>query len=84
MGHLVWAALLVVFLPGCAARQAIPLAAGADLVTTEFVAVEQNPVPGMHRYMPNAGYPETRAAVAEQFSLETGVRFGADDIILIL
>ena len=25
-------------------------------------------IPGMHMYMPNAGYPETRAAVAAQVS----------------
>lgn len=48
----------------------------------QLLQLAQNPVPGMHRYMPNAGYPETRTAVAGQFSLETGVRFGADDIIM--
>jgi len=41
-----------------------------------------NPLPGMHRYMENAGYPETRAAVAEQLSLETGVKFGMKDIVM--
>lgn len=30
----------------------------------ELLALAQNPVPGMHRYMSNAGYPETRQAVA--------------------
>jgi hypothetical protein len=41
----------ICLLPGCAARQAIPIAAGADLVTTELAvaggAVEQNPIPGL-------------------------------------
>ena len=41
-----------------------------------------NPVPGMHRYMENAGYPETRLAVAAQLSLETGLKFTADEIIM--
>jgi aspartate aminotransferase len=41
-----------------------------------------NPRPGMHRYMENAGYPETRAAVAEQLSLDTGVKFGMNDIVM--
>ena len=48
----------------------------------ELKKLADSPVPGMHRYMPNAGYPETRAAVARQFSQETGVDFGADDIIM--
>ncbi|HBD09190.1 MAG TPA: pyridoxal phosphate-dependent aminotransferase, partial [Syntrophobacteraceae bacterium] len=29
--------------------------------------------PGMHGYMPNAGYLETRAAVAAQLTLDKGV-----------
>jgi aspartate aminotransferase len=41
-----------------------------------------NPVPGMHRYMANAGYPETRAAVATQLSLETGIGFTMEDIVM--
>lgn len=42
----------------------------------------QNPPPGMHRYMPNAGYVETRAAVATQLAKETGVAFTAEHIIM--
>lgn len=42
----------------------------------------EHPLPGMHRYMENAGYAETRAAVAEQLSLETGIKFAAHDIIM--
>lgn len=30
----------------------------------ELIKIANNPVPGMHRYMNNAGYDETRAAVA--------------------
>jgi len=37
---------------------------------------------GMHRYMENAGYPETREAVAAQLSLETGIKFTMKDIIM--
>ena len=39
-------------------------------------------LPGMHRYMANAGYTETRAAVAEQLSLEAGIKFTASDIVM--
>ena len=40
------------------------------------------PRPGMHRYMPNAGYPETRAAVAAELGAETGLDFTADHILM--
>ena len=42
----------------------------------------QNPAPGMHRYMPVAGYVETRAAVAAQLVKETGVAFMAEHIVM--
>ena len=42
----------------------------------------QSPVPGMHRYMPNAGYAATRAAVAAQLAKETGVAFTAEHIVM--
>ena len=42
----------------------------------------ENPLPGMHRYMPNAGYKETRDAVAENLSRETGIRFNFEDIVM--
>jgi aspartate aminotransferase len=40
------------------------------------------PQPGMHRYMPNVGYAETRAAVAAQLTKETGTAFTADHIVM--
>ena len=52
----------------------------------EFVAelkrLANNPTPGMHGYMENAGYPETRAAVAAQLSRETGLKLTMKDIIM--
>lgn len=41
-----------------------------------------NPVPGMHRYMSNAGYEETRAAIAETLAQDTGLPFKARHIIM--
>lgn len=38
--------------------------------------------PGLHRYMPNAGYPETRAAVARHLSSVTGIPFTADQVLM--
>jgi aspartate aminotransferase len=40
------------------------------------------PVPGMHRYMPNAGYPEARAKIASYVSTEHGVKIEQDDVIM--
>lgn len=48
----------------------------------ELKKLAENPPPGMHRYMENAGYPETRAAVAEQLSLETGINFTMNGIVM--
>jgi aspartate aminotransferase len=48
----------------------------------ELRRLAENAVPGMHRYMPNAGYPETRDAVAAQLSAETGLNFTGQDIIM--
>jgi aspartate aminotransferase len=36
----------------------------------------------MHRYMPNAGYPETRQAVADSLKAETGLPFTRNDIVM--
>ena len=41
-----------------------------------------NPIPGMHRYMPNSGYPETRGFVAQQLSEETGISFTENHIVM--
>ena len=48
----------------------------------ELKKLAEHPLPGMHRYMENAGYPETRDAVAAQLTLETGIRFTIKDIIM--
>jgi aspartate aminotransferase len=38
--------------------------------------------PGVHRYMVNAGYLDTRAAVAEVVSAEQGLRLGPEHIVM--
>jgi len=48
----------------------------------ELKRLVENPLPGMHRYMANAGYSETRAAVAAQLSLETSLEFTMNDIVM--
>ncbi len=48
----------------------------------ELRRIADNPTPGMHRYMPNAGYVETRAAVAAQLAEETGLSFTASEVLM--
>jgi aspartate aminotransferase len=48
----------------------------------ELKKVAENPQPGMHRYMENAGYRETRSAVAKELAQETGVGFTMNDIVM--
>jgi len=48
----------------------------------ELVRLAQSDAPGMHRYMPNAGYPETRQAVAETLAQETGLPFTLSEVVM--
>ena len=42
----------------------------------------QNEQPGIHGYMPNAGYPAVREALAKRLGPEQGVTFGINDILM--
>lgn len=44
--------------------------------------IANHPQPGMHRYMSNAGYPETRAAVAQVLTEDSELTFTANQIIM--
>ena len=46
--------------------------------------VVSNPRVGMHRYMPNVGYPETRAAIAAQLAEETGLPWTEHHIVMVV
>ncbi len=48
----------------------------------ELLRLAERPTKGMHRYMPNAGYPETREAVAASLRNETGIPFAAGHIVM--
>lgn len=41
-----------------------------------------NPVAGMHRYMENAGYLETRDSIAKQVTVENSIKVSAQDIVM--
>ncbi len=49
---------------------------------TELMRIAKDETPGTHRYMPNGGLPETRAAVAQELSAETGLQFTSDDVMM--
>lgn len=48
----------------------------------EFRRLANDPVPGMHRYMSNAGYDETRSAVAELLSETHGVPVTKEHVVM--
>ena len=48
----------------------------------ELRRLAENPLPGMHRYMSNDGYPETRAAVAKRLAEESGCPVEAGHLIM--
>ncbi|OGP71881.1 MAG: aspartate aminotransferase [Deltaproteobacteria bacterium RBG_16_50_11] len=45
-------------------------------------ALADCPVPGMHRYMPNCGYSETRTAIAEYLAEESGLPFKEKHVVM--
>lgn len=48
----------------------------------ELKRLALNPEPGMHRYMSNAGYPETRSAVAEVLAEQSQLPFEAKHVVM--
>ncbi len=59
-----------------------PVIQPPDEFFAELRRIANAPAAGIHRYMPNAGYPETRAAVASELERETRLPFTADDIVM--
>jgi aspartate aminotransferase len=59
-----------------------PVAEPPEEFRQELRRLAENPIKGMHRYMPNAGYPETRGAVASSLKSETGLDISANEIVM--
>jgi aspartate aminotransferase len=59
-----------------------PVVEPPEQFVQELRRLAEHPVKGMHRYMPNAGYTETRQAVADGLKEETGLPFAAGHIIM--
>jgi aspartate aminotransferase len=53
-----------------------------DAFKKALKALADNPVPGMHRYMSNSGYAETRKAIADYIAEESGIAFEAKHILM--
>lgn len=51
-------------------------------VREALVKLAADPTPGAHRYMPNPGYPETRAFMAERLAGASGAPFTAADVVM--
>jgi aspartate aminotransferase len=45
-------------------------------------ALADRPIPGMHRYMQNSGYSETRKAIAEYLKEESGLPFDEKHVVM--
>lgn len=48
-----------------------------------LILAAQDPAPGRHRYMPNAGLADVREAIALSISPEAKVKLTADDVIMV-
>ena len=59
-----------------------PVVEPPEVFHQELRRLAEHPIKGMHRYMPNAGYRETRQAVADGLAAETGLAFTANDIVM--
>ena len=48
----------------------------------ELARLAADPPPDLHKYMPNAGFPEVRRAVADSLTRSTGLPFSTDLIVM--
>ncbi len=59
-----------------------PIAEPPEEFRAELMRLASSPIPGMHRYMENAGYAATRQAVAKQLEKETGLPYKETEIVM--
>ena len=51
-------------------------------VKQAMINAASDPRPGIHGYMPNAGFPEVRAAVAERVQTDEGAQISENEIVM--
>ena len=59
-----------------------PLLEPPDEFRAELARLLANEAPGTHRYMPNGGFPEVRASVAEVLAEESDIPITGDEILM--
>ena len=59
-----------------------PILEPPEIVHQQLLEMISQPQPGMHRYMPNAGFDQTRNFVADELKKETGLDFEAGDTVM--
>ena len=59
-----------------------PVLEPPEAFVRELQRLAADPTPGMHRYMPNAGYPETRVGVAAHLARKTGLPFTPAEVVM--
>ena len=60
-----------------------PVVEPPEALKQALIAAAKDPAPGRHRYMPNAGLPQVRAAIAKSLIPECKVDLSADDIVMV-
>lgn len=59
-----------------------PILEPPEEVAEALKRLVSEPPAGMHRYMPNAGYAETRTAIAAHLAAQTGLSFTAGHVVM--
>jgi len=59
-----------------------PILEPPESVIKALQRILADPPPGMHRYMPNAGFPETRAAIAAHLAKQMNLPFATGHIVM--
>jgi aspartate aminotransferase len=53
-----------------------------DSLKKALKVLANSPIPGMHRYMPNCGYSDTRKTIAEYLEEESGLPFNEKHVVM--
>ena len=59
-----------------------PNAEPPDKLKSVMNSIISNPDKGLHRYMPNAGFPDTRKSISNTLNSETNLPFTEEEIIM--
>ena len=60
-----------------------PVMEPPEEVLKALVESAQDETPGLHRYMPNAGFADVRTVIAESLSPECKVELSANDVLMV-